>query len=167
MVSQDGKVGVDKWNSAIKGFDFKPNVYDARKMTPKNNYARVLATVKDDNNKPALLNTTNAGVFITYKSVAGGTIEFSDIVASKVGLSLSNKFTDLYIKRNKSDSTESAFNNNDFVTMCGDDEESEDDVVMPSKNSEAKSLDKSSKKVVLAAEASDIEDHLSDSDLDN
>lgn len=164
MLGKDGLVGVDIWNNTSKNFDFHANVYDSRKMVAKNNYSPVLATVKE-NNKACSLDSKNAGVFITYRSLIGGILEFQEIVVSKFGLSLANKFKELYVKRNKSNVTESAFTKEDFVSMADPNgDESEDDVKMPTVSIE----EKLSKVQISAIEqVSDLEDNESGSDLED
>jgi hypothetical protein len=162
MLGKDGQVGVENWNSTSKSFDFSANVYDSRKMSVKNNYTPVLAAVKE-NNKSCALNSKNAGVFITYRSVVGGILEFQEIVVSKFGLSLANKFKELYVKRNKSTLTESAFSKEDFESMVdNDNDESEDDVQMPT-------IEEKFTKVKISAveQVSDLEDNESGSDLED
>jgi hypothetical protein len=98
-LGKDGDVGIDTWNNTTKSWDFSYNVYDSRKANSKNDYKKVLAKVLENNNV-CNLNKDNAGAFITHGSVVGGLIEFTDISASKAGLALSNKFKELYVKRN-------------------------------------------------------------------
>lgn len=160
LLLKDGKVGIETWNNTSKGFDFRPNVFDSRKMTAKNNYAPVLATVKE-NGKLCALDSKNSSVFITYKSVVGGIIEFPEIVVSKFGLSFANKFKELYVKRNKSNLTESAFSKEDFQSLGTAENESDDDVEMPVLKME----EKFSK--VKITEVSDLEDNISGSDLED
>lgn len=147
--SKTGYIGIDSWNNTIKGWDFKPNVYDARKIKAKNNFEPVLATVKT-NGKSVPLDNNNAKDFITYRSIIGGTIEFSEIVISKFGLSLSNRFGDLYVKRNKSNLKEATFTKDEFKDLIGndneDDEESDVEVIIDNK--------------VEIEESSDLEDEL-------
>ena len=162
MLGKDGRVGVESWNNAIRGWDFRPNVYDSRKMTSKNNFAPVLATVKE-NGKVQPLNAKNAGVFITFKSIVGGIIDFQEIVSSKFGLSLKQNFKELYVKRNKSNLTESTFSKEDMALMGGDDTESEDDVEMPI----TEVTEKIKKSKISAIENSDLEDNDSNSDLED
>lgn len=115
LLNKSGQVGIEMWNSNSKGWDFRPNVYDSRKMNKKNPVP-VLATVKV-NGKSCPLDKENASTFITYKSVIGGVVDFPEIVISKFGLSLANKFKDLYVKRNKSNLTESVFSQDDLKSM--------------------------------------------------
>lgn len=161
MLGKDGRVGVESWDNSIKGWSFRPNVFDSRKMGPKNGNQPVLATVKE-NGKARELDAKNAGVFITFKSVVGGIVEFQEIVSSKFGLSLKQNFKELYVKRNKSNLAESTFSKEDMALMGGDDE-SEDDVEMPV----AEVTEKIKKSKISAVEVSDLEDNDSDSDLED
>lgn len=121
-----GIVGNDVWVNKVK--TFKPNVYNTRKMTAKNDYAEVLATVTQGG-KRCPLDKDNASDFITYRSVVGGIIEFPEIVISKFGFSLGNKFKELYVRRNKSVSTNSAFSKSELAEFGGEDEDEDDDEV--------------------------------------
>lgn len=162
MLGKDARVGIEEYNRTTKGWDFRPNVYDSRKMTAKNNFTPTLATVKDAG-KLCQLDSKNASVFITYKSIVGGIMEFQEIVISKFGLSLSNKFKELYVKRNKSNVTESAFSKEDFE-LLGNDGYSDDDVEMPV----TVVAEKLSKVKLSAIEpVSDLEDNVSGSDLED
>mgnify|MGYP001616499939 CR=1 FL=1 len=122
MVSKNGQIAVDTWDNASKAFKSKPNVFDARKMTAKNEYKPTLATVKVDG-KSRPLDSDNAGTFISYRSVLGGQIEFPEIIISKVGFSLSNKFLDVFVRRNKSNLQEATFSKDDLKEMAGDEDE--------------------------------------------
>ena len=118
-----GRIGI--WSSY--GGEFKSTVFDARKMTSKNNYQAVPATVEtiisDDARKKFKkqgvkvynrvadgvkqyyilenLDFNNADKFITYKSLVGGTLYVEGITSSKFGLSLSVNFFDLYVFKHK------------------------------------------------------------------
>jgi hypothetical protein len=118
---KDGRIGV--WSNYAN--TFKPIVFDARKMTKKNNYQPVPATV-NVNGVIRDLNVTNAGSFIVYKSLVGGNITFECITASKFGLSLNNSFYDLYVYKHKSRSTNTASIREDIIRMRGGEEEEED-----------------------------------------
>lgn len=135
-INEQGLVGTKKWDSTGKCWNFIPNVFDSRKMKLQKDKsgkivptAPVLATVKI-NNKRCPLDKENANQFITYRSVLGGVIEFHQIVVSKFGLSLSNGFKELYVRRNKSNMSESEFSSNDMKDMIGDDnnDDNESDV---------------------------------------
>jgi hypothetical protein len=126
-LGKDGDVGIDTWNKSTNGWDFSYNVYDSRKITAKNDYKQVLAKVME-NGKLRNLNKDNAGAFITYNSVVGGTIEFTDISASKAGLALSNKFRDLYVKRNTKAGQFDVYSAEDKKDMGGDSEDETPDV---------------------------------------
>lgn len=189
LLGKTGLVGLDTWNNLTKSFDFRPNVYDSRKISAKNNFEKVLASVKD-NDRMCPLDSNNASVFITYKSVAGGVIDFKEIVVSKFGLSLANNFKDLYIKRNKSNLVTSAFSKDDLEAMDvmdANNDDDEEDVVMPvavdeiaamenkfasiklGKNTGAKDLENlfSGIKLGKNTEVSDLEDNIDNSDLED
>ena len=119
-----GKIGI--WSNWHK--EFKPTVFDARKMTKKNNYQPVPAKVKVAG-KLRDLDVSNTSSFIVYKSLIGGTISFESIVASKFGLSLSNSFNELYVFRHKAKMVQQVIAKEDIISMRGggDDEEDEDD----------------------------------------
>ncbi len=131
MVSKDGQVGTDLWDSEKRMPTFTPNVYNARKLDKNGN--PVLAKVKV-NGKLTLLTVNTVGSFITYRSLVSGIIDFSEIVVSKFGISLSNKFKVLYVKRHKGSMSEPAFSPSDFKEMRGSDNESDDDVVINNDN---------------------------------
>lgn len=117
-----GKIGIwSNWHN-----EFKPIVFDARKMTKRNNYQPVPAKVKVDG-KLRDLDINNASSFIVYKSLIGGTILFESIVASKFGLSLSNNFSELYVFRHKTKIEQKIIAKEDIISMRGGDEEDEDD----------------------------------------
>lgn len=165
MLGKNGVVGIETFNQTTKSWDFRPNVYDSRKMGPKNNYEPVLANVKE-NGRLCPLDSKNAGVFITYKSVVGGIVEFQEIVVSKFGLSLANKFKELYVKRNKSNLVESTFSKKDLEAMGGDDEEEDDEEVeMPVVETINEKFSKV--KVVSNMEVSDLEDNNDSSSLED
>lgn len=148
-----GKVGNSVWNSSAKCFEFKPNVYNARKMTKKNNYTAVLATVKNDG-KTEALDKINASTFITFKSILGGEMDFRDICISKNGFSLDNKFLDLYVTRNKNVVSTETFSTEERQDMAGMDEgeDSESDVEIVS----------DLKNVKVSNDIDEIEDDASD-----
>ena len=124
--SNTGYVGIDNWDNTIKGWTFKANVYNARKIDKKTN-APPLATVKV-NGKSVLLDKDTTTNFITYRSVVGGIINFKEIVVSKFGLSLANQFTELYVQRNKSNIQEPAFTADEFKTLVCDGNGEDSDV---------------------------------------
>ena len=111
----------------LKKWEYKPNVYNTRKSTSKNDYASVLARVKD-NGKLRILNKDNANAFITYNSVVDGTIVFKDISVSNFGFALSNEFGELYVKRNTKAGQYDPFTIEDRKAIAGDTDEDEDDV---------------------------------------
>jgi hypothetical protein len=154
MLAKDGRVGNEFYNKDTKASTFNPVVFDSRKMTKKNNYEPVLAKVKY-NGKMQDLNIKNAGTFITYKSMVGGIIEFSEVVVSKFGLSLRSKFRELYVRRHKSNTIEPAFSKDDIKEMHGGDEDESSDSDVEFKNDE-----ETSKKDVESD--SDLDDKLDD-----
>lgn len=171
MVSKNGQIAVDTWDNASKAFKSKPNVFDARKMTAKNEYKPTLATVKVDG-KSRPLDSDNAGTFISYRSVLGGQIEFPEIIISKVGFSLSNKFLDVFVRRNKSNLQEATFSKDDLKEMAGDeDEESEEEVEMQTVEETKKtSLSAKFEKTKIGVNTdvvSDLEDSDAGSDLED
>jgi hypothetical protein len=118
----DGKIGI--WSNYHN--EFKPTIFDARKMTKKNNYQPVPAKVKVDG-KMRDLDVNTASSFIVYKSLTGGTIQFDCIVASKFGLSLSNSFYDLYVFRHKAKEVQQTISKEEILAMRGGEEEDESD----------------------------------------
>jgi hypothetical protein len=118
----DGKIGI--WSNYHN--EFKPTIFDARKMTKKNNYQPVPAKVKVDG-KMRDLDVNTASSFIVYKSLTGGTFNIDCIVASKFGLSLSNSFYDLYVFRHKTKVVQPTISKEEILAMRGGEEESESD----------------------------------------
>jgi hypothetical protein len=124
VCKKDGRIGV--WSTYSE--KFRPNVFDARKMTKKNGYAQVPAKVKVDG-KYEDLDVNNANTFIIYKSLVGGNISFECVVASKFGLSLNNSFYDLYVYKHKAKLSASSLTKEEIIQMRGgidEDEDSED-----------------------------------------
>lgn len=122
VCKKDGRIGI--WSNYDS--KFKPTVFDARKMTKKNNYQPVPAKVKTDG-KLRDLDVNNASSFIVYKSLVGGTISFECIVASKFGLSLSNSFYDLYVFRHKAKVVTQTISKEEILAMRGGEEEEDDE----------------------------------------
>jgi hypothetical protein len=122
VCKKDGRIGI--WSNYNN--EFKPTVFDARKMTKKNNYQPVSAKVKV-NGKSRDLDVNNASSFIVYKSLVGGTISFECIVASKFGLSLSNSFFDLYVFRHKAKLVQQTISKEEILAMRGGEEEEDDE----------------------------------------
>lgn len=118
---KDGRIGI--WSNYYN--TFKPTVFDARKMTKKNNYQPVPAKVKVEG-KLRDLDINNASSFIVYKSLVGGTLSLECIVASKFGLSLSNSFYNLYVFRHKTKITQPTLTKEEILAMRGGCEEEED-----------------------------------------
>ena len=124
---KNGLVGIDTWNKNIKAFEYRPNVYDVEKMNKKNDYKPILATV-DEDGVEAPLNKDNAQVFITYRSIVSGIIEFKEVVISKFGFSLNNRFIDLYVKSNKNSMKKNDFSKEDRQGLVDGESEEEEDI---------------------------------------
>lgn len=122
VCKRDGRIGI--WSNYHN--EFKNTVFDARKMTKKNNYQPVPAKVKV-NGKLRDLDVNNASSFIVYKSLIGGTITFECIVASKFGLSLSNSFYDLYVFRHKTKVVQQTITKEEILAMRGGEEEEDEE----------------------------------------
>jgi len=125
VCKKDGRIGI--WSNYHD--EFRPTVFDARKMNKKNNYQPVPAKVKVDG-KLRDLDVTNISSFMVYKSLIGGNISFECIVVSKFGLSMNNSFYDLYVYRHKTKLSQSTLSKDDIIQMRGgasEDEEDEDD----------------------------------------
>lgn len=122
VCSKDGRIGI--WSNYYK--KFKPTVFDARKMTKKNNYQPVPAKVKTPNKELVDLHISNVQNFITMKSLIGGHIRFECIISSKFGLSLNNSFYDLYVYRHKSKVSEPSITPEVIARMRGCDTEEEE-----------------------------------------
>ena len=124
VCNKNSKIGI--WSNYHN--QFKPTVFDTRKMTAKNKYQSVPARVKVGG-KLRDLDVSNASSFITYKSLIGGTISFECIVASKFGLSLSNSFYDLYVFRHKSKVVQITLTDAEIIAMrggCGEEDDESD-----------------------------------------
>ena len=119
---KNGRIGI--WSNYYN--EFKPTVFDARKMTKKNNYQPVPAKVKV-NSKLRDLDVSNASSFIVYKSLIGGTISVECVVASKFGLSLSHSFYDLYVFRHKTKAIQQTITKEEILAMRGGADEEEDE----------------------------------------
>jgi len=163
MLGSNGQVGVDSWDKSINGWKFRANVYDARKM--KKGQPPVLARVKVDG-KTCPLDEKNVGTFITWKSVLGGVLEFNDIVISKFGFSLENKFQDVFVKRNKSNIIEPVFNKEELDDMCNSDSESENEVEMITDSVDNVKINKKTGKAFQKAVKIDKIDDIEDEDSD-
>lgn len=93
----DGRIGYfSKFKNAVM-----PIVFDARKMTKKNGFKPVPATVKIGN-KSHELDRKNVSEFITYKSLITCVIKFDTATFSKAGVSFGNRFHEMFIVRHKS-----------------------------------------------------------------
>ena len=118
----DGRLGV--WSKYHSKFIY--TVFDARKMTKKNNYQPVNAKITKKG-KSQDLTYVDAGDFITYKSIVGGAVVFDTIVSSKFGLSLSNSLYELYVYRHKAKANTTTMSVASIVDMRGGDDEDEDE----------------------------------------
>jgi hypothetical protein len=135
VCKKDGRIGI--WSNYHN--EFRPTVFDARKMNKKNNYQPVPAKVKVDG-KLRDLDVTNVSSFVVYKSLIGGNISFECIVVSKFGLSMNNSFYDLYVYRHKTKSSQPTLSKDDIIQMRGgaseDEEDEDDDVELVNENDE-------------------------------
>jgi ribosomal protein L39E len=162
-IGDGGLIGIKKWNNNAKAMEFKQNVYDVRKMNQKNNFTPVLAAIKVNGNVSSL-DKDNAGMFITYRSIVNGFIEFKNLTISKFGISLDHHFGDIYVKRNKSQLVEQTLSKEDLAAIGGDDDSEEDDVEI--NTSAGPSSSKS--KIGVNMEIDDLVDDVSDgSDLED
>ncbi len=127
MVSKDGQIGTELYDYDKGRHVFTPNVYNSRKLDSNGN--PTLAKVKV-NGKSSLLTVKTAGSFISFRSLISGTIEFGEIVISKFGISLANKFKVIYVKRHKASLVEPLFSPDEFKEMRGSASESEEDVII-------------------------------------
>lgn len=127
MLAKDGRVGTELWSKDKGGFVFTPNVFNSRKIDANGN--PTLAKVKV-NGRQVLLDANTASSFITFRSIVSGIIDISEMVISKFGISLANKFKVIYVKRHKSSLSEPTFTSDEFKVMNGSDSESDDEVVV-------------------------------------
>jgi hypothetical protein len=132
VYKKDGRIG--NWSNYKN--KFINTVFDARKMTKKNNYQAVPAKVKVGD-KLVDLDVNNASAFITYKSLIGGSITFDSIVASKFGLSLDNCFYELYVYRHKAKASQVSTTKEDIIRMRGGESTESDDDEAEVSNEEA------------------------------
>ena len=115
----NGEIGI--FNNTTK--QFKPVVFDQTKSNKQNNFQPVAAKViigknKDNSFKYENLNVNNVGQCITRLSLTGGYLKFDSIVSSKTGgLSLSNNYNELYVKKYKRQSSKPAFTASDILEM--------------------------------------------------
>ncbi len=114
VYKKDGRIG--QWNSFKDCF--KPTVFDARKMTKKNGFKPVPAYVREGKKKVEL-NIKNVGGFITRKSLVSGVLVFDCVTISKSGISLGNKFDEMYIVRHKSLAAQEKVSVNVISSMRG------------------------------------------------
>lgn len=166
LLDKTGNIAVDTWNSNSKSFVSRPNVYDARKTKRDETGAikEVLATVKV-NGRVSPLNKDNVSTFITYRSILTGVIVFKEMRIHKFGISLANNFKDILVKRNKSILIEPTFTEAVLAKYADENSDSDDDVEI---NDETAQLTNKFEKTNIAAndEESDLEDNVSDSDLE-
>jgi hypothetical protein len=124
-------------------------------MTRKNNYMAVPAKVKLGD-KLVDLDVSNAGAFISRKSLVGGSATFDSIVASKFGFSMDNCFYELYVHRHKTKATYASTTAEDIIRMRGgEDTASDNDDVEVSE-------EKDGEKDADAAEGDDTDDEVAD-----
>jgi hypothetical protein len=127
VYKKDGRIG--QWNKFKD--EFREIVFDARKMTDKNGFKPVPAYVKKGKKKMPL-DRKNVEGFITYKSLISGSINFDSATISKAGISLGNKFYDMYIIRHRSTNTKETVTINEIADMrsglASDDEGSDEEI---------------------------------------
>jgi hypothetical protein len=127
IYKEDGRVGV--WSKYHSKFIY--TIFDARKMTKKNNFQPVNAKIIKKG-KSEDLTYSDAGDFITYKSLVGGAVVFDTIVSSKFGLSLSNSLYEMYVYRHKAKASAATMSVASIIALRGgneDENESDSDVV--------------------------------------
>lgn len=136
-VHKSGKVGKHNY----KKDEFEPVVYDIRKSTKKNKFAKVPAKVKDEKGKMRLLTYQTAGSFITFKSVVTGSVTLKDMATHMFGISLSNELTDMSIYPNESESRNDGFDEQAAKKMKrhGSDEDESSDEELPEESGSAAS----------------------------
>jgi hypothetical protein len=127
VYKKDGRIG--QWNTFKD--EFRDIVFDARKMTKKNGFKPVPAYVKKDKKKMPL-DRKNVQGFITYKSLISGSINFDSATISKAGISLGNKFYDMYIIRHRSARVKETVTVSEITDMrtglASDDEGTDDEI---------------------------------------
>jgi hypothetical protein len=157
VYKKDGRIGT--WNSYKD--QFRPTVYDARKMTKKNGYKPVAAYVKKGTKKIEL-NRKNVTSFITYKSLISGTVNFESATISKAGISLGNKFYEMYIVRHKSNTAKETVTVNEIASMragiASDDEGSDVDEEDVKKESDGDHTDNDNEGDQAAPDGDDTSD---------
>ena len=129
---KDGRIGI--YSNYHK--EFKYTVFDAKKMTKKNNFTPVPARV-NVKGKPRDLDVNNASAFWTRLSLIGGTLSYDCVVSSKFGLSLSNSFFDAYVFRCNVVTKEPTLNAAEIAAMRGgasSDDDDDDEVEIADKN---------------------------------
>lgn len=171
---EDGLIGISKKNNVTKQIEFNPNVYDAKKSNKKNNYAPVLATIKEDG-KILPLHKDNAYKFLTYRSIYNGFVKFTDVTISKVGMSFGHHFGNIFVKSNESLDSEATLSKKDIIDFIGsDEEESDPDEISPSTENTHKSTELDTigskledTKITENKIESDLEDDDDDSNLES
>lgn len=127
VYKKDGRIG--QWNTFKD--EFRDIVFDARKMNKKNGFKPFPAYVKKGKKKMPL-DRKNVQGFITYKSLISGSINFDSATISKAGISLGNKFYDMYIIRHRSANTKETVTVDEITNMraglASDDEGSDDEI---------------------------------------
>ncbi len=124
--SNTRKIGIDMYNYESKSRTFKPIVYDARKMNSKNDHEPVFAKVRVGS-RLVHLDIDNAGSFITYKSIIGGTFEITEIIVSTFGISMATRFRELFVRRHKTKLIEPPFTKKDIIDLNDGEISDEDD----------------------------------------
>ncbi len=127
VYKEDGRIG--QWDRHKD--EFRDIVFDARRMTKKNGFKAVPAYVKKDKKKIPL-SRTNVQGFITYKSVISGSINFDSATISKSGISLGNKFYEMYIIRHRTTNNTKAPPVEEIINLrsglASDDEGSDEEI---------------------------------------
>jgi hypothetical protein len=162
---KDGRVGI--YSNYHK--EFKYTVFDAKKMTKKNNYTPVPARVKVKG-KLRDLDVNNASAFWTRLSLIGGTLTYDCVVSSKFGLSLSNSFFDAYVFRCNVVTKEPTLSAAELSAMRGgassEDEDEDEDVEIIDKDDKSEPHDSDDDAGIarVSAEPHDSDDDDADAD---
>lgn len=104
--NNDGRIGIGfRSKKSPETRIFKPIVFDVRKMTKKNGYkevpASVVITEVNGNQKRAFINYETAPTFITMKSICNISFRINNITSSKAGISFDVSISKMYIHRHK------------------------------------------------------------------
>ena len=118
------------WRNKKGEYETRDYIFDARKTIVDNHTGStslVPAKIKV-NGKLQSLNVDNVALFMTYKSLISGYIEFPKIVISKQGFSLVNEFKQLIVKRYKAKlQQENIINSQILLNMKGESDAEEDE----------------------------------------